>query len=162
MSNFLIISASAFVANKQFMQPHENGSLCGWALKIPRTYKTRREWGNEKALNYPEYPCPRDQKELIPSSFDSNTCGCCEDQNSPGPQWEGQKFALKTSWSLQPRKMDGRGCRRQWGMRNDAALALIGFWVSMGCAITALKFGPATELSYQLSRFLSHRSSCPP
>lgn len=66
-----------------------------------------------KAWNCPEYPSPRDQEEPIPSSFDSNTCGCCEDQDSPGPQWEGQKFVLQTSGSLQPRKMDGWGYRRQ-------------------------------------------------
>lgn len=41
-------------------------------------------------------------------------------------------------------------------------VALIGFWVPMGCAITAYKCGPAAELSYRLSRFLSHGSSCPP
>lgn len=41
-------------------------------------------------------------------------------------------------------------------MRDGAALALIGFWVSVGCASTAYKCGPAAELSYQLSRFLSH------
>lgn len=171
MSDFLTISASVFVAKKQSMQPHINGCLAGWVLKIPRTSKTKWDWGNgmppfPESLELSWVPHPRDQEELVPSRFNSNTLGCCEDQaSSPALQWGSQKFALQTSGSLRPRKMNSQGLwKAEWAMRNDAALNpnwILGFRGRERGCYHSLQMWPSHRIELSTKQFLSHRSSCP-
>ena len=81
----------------------------------------------------------------------------------PSPSGKVRSLSCRSQGALSQARRMVQGCGKQskrWEMMQP--LALIGFQISVGCAIIAHKCGPAAELSYQPSRFLSHGSSCPP